>query len=281
MPNPPDALLVASHSVSEAASGFRATFHRLEAEIRAVPDRDLIPVNVDVLSAITTVLGRLPSLEGLRAELATLPGFDLARFAKLHDYALALGHTHFMHRIAAGRSDAPRKLASELATIRDVFRADAMALASRRLLEGVRLTKLRRSTGFQDLAFEVLALVILLREKWAEIENRTAIQLEELDYASELAGKLIVAVGRRAHAPAAIDAAAELRQRAFTLLAATYEEVRRGVAYLRWHEKDADFFAPSLFAQRRKRRRKPKPPNEPESNQPEPKDATSPDRAGA
>jgi hypothetical protein len=223
----------------------------------------------------------LPSLEPLRSQFATLPGFELARFDKLRDYALALGHTHFMHRIAAGHSDAPRKLASELAKMRDVFRADATALASRRLLERARLTKLRRSTGFQDLAFEVLALVLLLREHWERIEKRTAIQLEELDYASELAEKLIVAVGRRAHAPAAIDAAAELRQRAFTLLAATYEEVRRAVAYLRWHEEDADFFAPSLFAQRRKRRRKPKPSSEPESSQREPKDSTPPDRAGA
>jgi hypothetical protein len=135
----------AGHTHEPEPAELAAGFKRVEAEIRSVPERELVPVNVDVLGAVTTVLGALPELRALRAQFAELRGFDLASFDKLRDYALALGHAHAMY-------------------------------------------------------------------------------------------------------PAAGGAAVALRQRAFTLFATTYDEVRRAVSYLRWHDGDGDDIAPSLFA---------------------------------
>lgn len=41
-----------------------------------------------------------------------------------------------------------------------------------------------------------------------------------------------------------------IRQQELTLLVQSYEEVRRAVVYLRWHEADADTITPSLYAGR-------------------------------
>jgi hypothetical protein len=275
------AILPAFSPALADSAEFSESFHRLEAEIRAVPARDLIPVNVDVPAAITTVLGCLPALKALRSELAQLPGFNLERFDRLRDYALALGHTHAMHRTAAGPSDAVRKLANELSKIRDVLQTDAMALAKRRLLDQEQIIKLRGGAGYKSLAFEVASLIGLFREHWVHIEKRTAIQLEELEYAGRLAQKLITAVGVRAQAPAAVNAAATLRKRAFTLFSSTYAEVRRAVAYVRRHQKDGDLLAPSLFARRTRRRSESKSPNESDPSDGASQHVTSPKRAGA
>jgi hypothetical protein len=44
--------------------------------------------------------------------------------------------------------------------------------------------------------------------------------------------------------------AADQRQRAYTLLLKTYDQVRRVVTFLRWESEDAEKFAPSLWAGR-------------------------------
>jgi len=43
---------------------------------------------------------------------------------------------------------------------------------------------------------------------------------------------------------------ADMRARAFTLLTDAYDNARRAIIYLRWHEGDADIICPYLFAGR-------------------------------
>ena len=45
-----------------------------------------------------------------------------------------------------------------------------------------------------------------------------------------------------------------LRDRAYTLVVETYDEIRRALNYVRWAEDDADEIAPSLYAGRAHRR---------------------------
>jgi hypothetical protein len=234
---------------AEFVEGFR----RVEAEIRAVPDNELISINVDVPSAIASVLGTLPELNALRPQFAGLIGFDLTRVDKLRDYALALGHTHAMYRAAAGPSDGLSAMANELIELRDVLQADAMALAKRKVLDEAQVTKLRSGVGYKNIAFEVVGLIGLFRERWDSIKGRTLIQPEELEHAGRRAQELVTAVGLKEQAPAMVGAAAAVRQRAFTLFSSAYDEARRAVAYLRWHQNDADTIAPSLFAGRVRR----------------------------
>jgi hypothetical protein len=79
-----------------------AAFDQLLAEITAVPESELLQLNLDVLEVVTTVLGRLPMIRAMREEIdATFKRFDLARFDKLERYALALSHAHTLWRSSA------------------------------------------------------------------------------------------------------------------------------------------------------------------------------------
>jgi hypothetical protein len=240
---------VSSTEDSDAAE-FASGFQRVEAEIQAVSERDLMPVNVDVQSAVATVLGALPEIRALRGTFAQLLGFDLVRFDKLRDYTLALGHTHAMYRAASGPSDGLTALADSVIALRDVLEADAVALAKRKILDEAQVTKLRGGSGYKNIAFEVVGLVGLFREHWDAIKGRSALQTDELEHAGQLAQQLVTAIGLKEQGPAIVNAAAVLRQRAFTLFTNAYDDVRRAVSYLHWSDAKADEIAPSLFAGR-------------------------------
>jgi hypothetical protein len=238
-------------STQEAdAAEFVAGFQRVEAEIQALPERDLMAVNLDVPSAVATVLGALPGIRALRSTFEQLLGFDIARFDKLRDYTLALGHTHGMFRGATGSTDVVTTLAEDVTAVRDVLEADAMALAKRKILDEVQVTKLMGGSGYKNIAFEVVGLVGLFREHWDAIKGRSALQEEELEHGGQLAQQLVTAIGVREQAPVIANAAALLRQRAFTLFMNAYDDVRRAVSYLHWADGNANEIAPSLFAGR-------------------------------
>ena len=240
---------VPSTQESDAAE-FAAGFQRVEAEIQAVTERELMPVNVDVQSAVATVLGALPEIRALRDTFAQLMGFDIARFDKLRDYTLALGHTHAMYRGAAGPSDGLTALADNVTALRDVLEADAVALAKRKILDEAQVNKLRGGSGYKNIAFEVAGLVGLFREHWDAIKGRSALQADELEHAGELAQQLVIAVGIKEQGPVVVNAASALRQRAFTLFTNAYDDVRRAVSFLHWSDGNADQIAPSLYAGR-------------------------------
>jgi len=234
-------------SADADAAEFVAGFRRLEAEIRAVGEQELEPINLDVPSAVATVLGALPEIRAFRGEVSELAGFDLLHFDRLRDYALALAHTHSMYRAASGPIDGLTELAEEAAELRDTLQSDAAALAKRRILDSGAVSRLRGGNGYKNIAIELAGLVGLFRENWASIEGRTAIRLEELEHAGRRAQELLIATGLREQAPVAVNAASALRQRAFTLFVRAYGQARRAIAYLRWDRGDADDIAPSLY----------------------------------
>jgi hypothetical protein len=255
-----------NRAVTGGPAEFTAGFQRVESELRALPEQELEALNLDVPSAVATVLGALPEIRRYREQLAALPGFDLASFDKLDDYANALAHSHAMYRSASAPADGVSDLAEELGELRDVLQTDALALAKRKILDETRVMKLRSGNGFKNIAFEVVGLVGLFREHWDAVQGRSALQLEELEHAAKRARELVTAVGVREQAPAVVGAAASLRQRAFTLLVRTYDETRQAIAYLRRKQRDTDDIAPSLFAGRRGTSAEPEPtatPDEP------------------
>jgi hypothetical protein len=232
------------------ATEFAAGFARVEAEVRAVPESSVLAINIDVPSAVATVLGALREIRGFRDQFAQLLGFDLVRFDKLRDYTLALAHTQTMFRVASSPSDGVSDLADQVAALRDTLQADAMALAKRKILDEGQVMKLRGGSGYKNMAFEVAGLVRLFRDHWDGIQGNSGLKFEELEPAGELAQELVTAVGLKEQAPAAADAVSLLRQQAFSLFMNAYDDARRGVSYLRWNEGDVDDIAPSLFAKR-------------------------------
>lgn len=241
-------------SAEEVTPRFRQAFERLSEQIRAVPEEGLVPINIDIPTAVAIALGVLPRLRASRERLLTLADFDLQRFDHLEDYALALGHAHGAYMSAFLPPRSLEELGIEGTTVRDVLLSDAAALVKRGLVEGARLSEIGKRTGYRNIAFDLLATVSVFRERWPAIHSKTAVSLGELEQAEVLADRLITTVGERDQAPVGLPAVAADRQRIFTLFVNAYDEVRRAFTYLRWYEGDVDEFAPSLYAGKRRRR---------------------------
>lgn len=240
----------AASPVQPEVKEFLAGFERVEAEVRAVPERDLVAVNLDVPSAVATALGSLPEIVQLRDEVAALKGVDMDKFDKIRDYAYALGHAHGAYRAALGPADPIGTISEEVTEMREQLYADALGLGRRGLLEASRVDKLRSGVGYKNVAFDVIGLVGLFRERANELAGKTAVTAAELDHAAERAQQLVTAVGLKEQSSVGVTAAALLRQQAFTLFTRAYDEARRAIGFLRWHAGDGDTIAPSLWAGR-------------------------------
>jgi len=77
--------------VFDDKSSFAAAYERRLAEIEGVKPDELVTLNFDVHSAITTVLGVLPEVLSLRETMSTLEGLDQGQITGLEDYAEAAG----------------------------------------------------------------------------------------------------------------------------------------------------------------------------------------------
>lgn len=244
----------AALSSSPADEGeYLGAFERVEAAIRAVPEDDLAPVNIDVPTAVSTVLGSLPEIYELREGMIKLDGFDMTALDSLKDYAQALGHAHSLYRATVGPKDPVGKLGAEVTAVRDQLFADAQTLARRELLDEKRVEHLRSPSGYRNIAFDTLGLVALFREHAPALAGKTPVTNDEVERAARLAEQLIAAIGEREQAPTGNPATVLLRQQVFTLFTRAYNEVRRAVSYLRWRTNDGDTIAPSLWAGRGKR----------------------------
>jgi len=228
-----------------------AAYKRLLPDIMAVQDTGLVHINLDVPLLVTTVLGTLPELRGLRARIASeLPQFDLATFDALEFRALALSHAHALFVAATKPTMTLPELIDAATKRRDLLYSDAMALSTRGLLDFAPFKEVKRANGHRALAVDLQVLAAGLQASWDAIQGKTAIRASELEEAAHLADQINYAVGYRDQGPQTVAETASIRHRAFTMLVRAYSDARRAVTYLRWHEEDADTIAPSLFAGR-------------------------------
>jgi hypothetical protein len=225
---------------------FRDAYQRLSTEIAAVPDDQVVQVNVEIPVAVTTVLGAIPEIRKLRAQLVEeLPKFSVERFDKLEAYTLAVAHAHTLHMASGIPVESLPALVEQCMAFRDTFQISVKMLAHHGLVDGTRLRELKGTTGYRQIAFDVFLLAQILRESWAKIEGKTPLQLAELNQAESLADRLTTAVGERDQAAQGTSDTASMRTRAFTLFIKTYNEVRRAVAYLA--PSDSDEIAPTVY----------------------------------
>jgi hypothetical protein len=214
-------------------------------ELLALDGRALIPINVDVAASALRVLGAAQDIASHREELVGFFGEEMTRsIDRLELLARATLQAHAKHKAAeSGAEIAP--LSSQLGTTRDALLAEVRALIARGVLSGSLITELSPGHGHQNQVVDVLQLVSVLRDNWDVIEHETGLALRYIDRADALANELALAVGQRGQG--ARSPAADLRQRAFTLLAQTYDDVRRMITFLRWKRGDAERIAPSFF----------------------------------
>ncbi len=246
------ATVVTSTTVQPDEGAYLASFERVEAEIRAIAEDALQPINIDIPTAVTTVVGAMDEILAQRDAIAKLGDFDLSLVDNLKDFAQAAGHAHGLYRIAIGSKDPITKLGQEVTGIRDLLFSDALALSKRGLLSETVVTPLRSPSGHRNIAYDTISLVALFRENARALAGKTPVTAEELNGAVRIAEELLAALGERDQAPATSAAAVLLRQQAFTLFVNAYDQVRRAISYLRWND-DAESIAPSLWAGRGKR----------------------------
>lgn len=258
--------------VGDPVPRFRNAFEKLASQIKAVPESALTPINVDVPTAVATSLGVLPVIGAMRPRIAALPELNHGLVEQLEELTLALGHAHGAYIAAAAPPRSLEELGAEASVVRDRLLEDARPLAGRGLIDGTRLAEIGGRVGYRNVAFDLLALVTVMRERWATIGGKTAIQLGELEQAEILADRLLTSVGVRDQAPLTLGAAAENRHKVFSLFVAAYNELRRAVCFLRFHEEDADRLVPSLYAGRKGKKKSDKG----ESEAPEPESELPP-----
>jgi hypothetical protein len=252
----PRARVAASLPVaSTGAPHFRDAYQRALPAAQALGERDLIPLNIDLPTAVTTSIGSLGRLGALRARIVQeLPGFDVGHLDQLETYTLAAAHAHAVYLAASAPPEELTALAEQGAALRDTLYSDAVALAKRGIIPGERLSDFKANVGFKNLAFDLLGLATLLRQNWQRIASRTALVAAELEQAEALGEQLVAAVGAREQARGLVAEGAQQRQRVFSLFVRSYNQVRRAISYLRWDEGDLERIAPSLYGGRKRRK---------------------------
>lgn len=239
---------------------FDEPYNALLPKFQALGAGDVQVVNLDIPSAVTTVLGVTGEVAGFKDQMAKeLPLFDTGPILQLEAYAMALSHAHTLFSMASLPADSLAPLVAEGTTLRETLLADATALVTRNLLNGQQLRDLSGPVGYKNLAFDLQILAALFRENMVQLTGKCATQPAEIQRAEEISASILRTVGLREQGPASVAATADMRARAFTLFAQVYDQARRAITYLRWNEEDEDTFAPSLYAGRGNGRKKPDP----------------------
>jgi hypothetical protein len=233
------------------ATAFPEALARVEAEMLALTEEELLVVNLDVTAAVTTVLGKWPALVSLRPQiLEQLPKFDLARFDRLPDYARALWQTHALHHKALPSTTPLQELADEGAKLRELLLSDVTALVRRGLLKEEFISDVMSPVSYRGLAQALSSLAGALRANWSRLAGKTAVVEAELDRANAVSHQLVMAVSEREQLPIVQAVTAQNRQRAYTLFMRAYADAQRAVRFLREEHGDMEEFTPSLFAGR-------------------------------
>jgi hypothetical protein len=242
----------------ETAAG---AYERVAAELDALPAERVGTINIDVSTAVATVVGASAKLAELRPDVvARLPNHPIEAIDKLTDYALAALYAHlqtFGRQLAS--PDRVHELLAEAAPLRQRLLAVADMLASLGMLEHDPVAAIRAGSGHLDTANDLIALSALFTNEWERLHNRVPLDPAELDRAARLGTELLVALGvRKVRSGDAPDVKgwADRKARAMRLMFDAYDSARQAVHYLRWKEDDAESYTPSLFS---RRRRAPKP----------------------
>lgn len=255
-PNAPSvepSVIIASSppSVPPAPPNAKLAYDRVLGEIDAVKDDELIPINLDVSLAALLVVGALPGIRKYRRDLAELPRFDMRNLTHLEDYALAARYAH-VQAIPSGATQAQiRSMTEEGTALRTVLLNNADLLVSYQVFRAEEVAAVRAGQGHVDLADDLIVFGAMYEAAWKTIAGRTFVTEAQVARATTLGSELFSALGVRNWGPAEQEKTVGAnRGRAYTLFVKAYDEVRRGLSYLRWHEGDVDQIAPSIYRSR-------------------------------
>lgn len=232
------------------AQGAPRAFESVRDQVVAVPAMTLLAVNLDVSRAARQGLVVAERLAPLWPELSTMSHLDFARARAMPTVALALLHAHELAEVPNEGTTPLTELLAEAMPLREDLLTTAEMLAHFGLVSRERVVLIRRGHGHADTASDLQALGILLGGAWPSIKDKVPVTRAQVDRAIPLSAELQRAIGVWEAEPDPLvdrNDARFVRAQAFTLFAGAYDECRRGVNHLRWHEGDAAVIVPSLY----------------------------------
>lgn len=233
-------------------------FARCKADIDAVATDSVLRVTVDIRRAVALAVGAIPNLKKLRAEIVAMPAFDVRNLDQLQDRALAALFAHSTAFAQASTTEVAALL-EEAAPLREQLLATCDLLVTFGLLDAKAVAEIRSGNGNLDVASDLIAASSLLKDRWAQVENKVPVTMAQLTRAMKLGSQLTVKLGERMPEngePMTTDSALLRRARAYTLFVNTYDACQRAVYFVRWDEGDAASFAPSIFGKSGRRKEK-------------------------
>lgn len=218
----------------------------LKPELDAYPDAKLRRITLDVPRAVSIAGAAQPRLVALRDRFVVeTPKIPIVYVDRLKVYAMGAWFAHLAALPKPASSlDALKLEANELKA--DLI-AGAEPLAYKGLVSKEALAKIKEGSGFLDLANDNVALSALYTEAWPRVENKTAVEWAQVERAAIVGPQLILALGEKIAFSGTSTEATRLRARAISLFLDVYDELRRAVEYIRWHEGDATSFVPTLY----------------------------------
>ncbi len=233
--------------LAEEKIGGDAALERVRARLAQYGAAEILAVNGDIPVMATIAFGALPDCERFRTELAALPGC-LDALDALHDAASAAVEADTRFAVASRPRDRTGALANECIRARRLLATALLALSDHGFFDGKKVRESLLGKSRPAIARDVITLATLFELRWHDVRGRTAVTEEMLRGARVLAEQLMDAVGAKTHGPIGRDAAADLRDRAFTYFVKTYDTVRRGIRFVRDSVGDAERVAPSLWS---------------------------------
>lgn len=239
-----------NNSTSAALSaGAEEAYQRVLPEAQALGLDALATINVDIPTSIITAMSVSERLVPYAMALKALPDFPPDGLTKYPDYVLALFIAQSRYALATTPAEALPELLTQATARRDVMIAEGKTLIARGLLNSDALDDLTGTHGYRNVAFDLSGLTQLFKAAWPNIQGKTGMQQSEIDEAGQVALTLAAAIAHRENKES-IAEATDTRQRVFTLFSTSYDQIRRGMSYLRWNQGDVDEIVPSLYAGR-------------------------------
>lgn len=235
-----------------------AAYAKLAEERKNLGDRPELPA-VDLGPILDSARKALPKLLSLRDEIAeALPKHPIRFLDELETYLLAASFADKLVSLTASSdvgSDKFNDMIEDARRLRKLLLSSAEPLILKGLLDEAKVKAIRSGAGHEDLATDLVELAALYGEAWPRVKNKTAVENEEVEQCRKLGHELsdLLVLRKSDSAKLSPEECTEQRDRAYALLLRAYDETARAVGYLRWHEKDADSFAPSLFKAKRGR----------------------------
>jgi len=238
------------------AGDARAAFDKVQARLDALPLDQLLPVRVDILAAAAAahrvaVRDSAPRRRAAFERLAAAGLFDLGSLDSLADLSLATWHAR-QQQLSSGVGS------SAMLPVNIVDEASALRARMLKVLEyyfgdqptiGPRLRILRAGTGYQDLANDLRECAELYEE--APVSSVIArdpmhYQAQDPVRARDLAAAILSALGLEGEGET--QRLAQSSQRAWSLLARAYDDLRAAGQYVFAGQEDVTTSYPSLVA---------------------------------